>query len=99
MTENKNAREDKKKLQENLEKISGELEATQKKIKTHTIPRSTRTKLLASGASTASRNMNILDLNKENVEDNEQEFNKKAPFKEVVALEAQVALFLVKILI
>lgn len=90
MTENKNSKEDKKKLQENLEKVNGELEATQKKIKTHTIPRSTKTKLLTSGASTAARNMTVLDLNKENIEDNDQELSKKAPFKEVVALEAQV---------
>jgi len=96
MAENKTVQESKKKLQENIEKLNGELETTQKKLK-NTIPRSAKsTKLLASGTSTATRNMNAFDLNKENIEDNDQDLNKKAPFKEVVALEAQVIVLLFK---
>jgi len=93
MTENKNVKENVKKLQDNNEKLVGDLETTQKKLKTQTIPKSKTSRTVTSNIiTTTTRNAHLMESNKENFEMNDQE--KKAPLKEVIALEAQVNIFL-----
>jgi len=90
MTENKNIKENVKKLQENNEKLATDLETTQKKLKNSTIPKTKTSRTISSNITTTTRHGNLLESNKENFEINDQEISKKAPLKEVIALEAQV---------
>jgi len=80
MTENKKVQENVKKLQENNEKLVGDLETTQKKLKGQTIPKSKTSRTVTSNIiTTTTRNANLMESNKENFEINDQDFSKKAP--------------------
>ena len=89
MTENKNVKAEIKRLQENTEKLTTDMDAIQKKTKMQTIPKTTK-KI----TTLVNKNTNYMETNKENIIDNEQMYIQKAPVKEIVALEAQVPFLL-----
>ena len=91
MTENKNVKAEIKRLQENTERLTTDMDAIQKKTKMQTIPKATKK---ITSATSMNRNTNYMETNKENILDNEQVYIQKAPVKEIVALEAQVSFLL-----